>query len=156
MALVRKTYDSFKTLHPFQYDFLDDRFNRLYQNDRNFGTIFGLFAALSVFVACLGLLGLAAYDAEQRTKEIGIRKVLGATTPGILWLLTHESAGLVLLANLVAWPVGYVLMQNWLRNFAYRTSVGPAIMVVSGAAALAVALITVGVQAYRAAAANPV
>ncbi|MDH4196717.1 MAG: ABC transporter permease, partial [Candidatus Aminicenantes bacterium] len=81
---------------------------------------------------------------------------LGATTPGILWLLTHESAGLVLLANLVAWPVGYVLMQNWLRNFAYRTSVGPAIMVVSGAAALAVALITVGVQAYRAAAANPV
>jgi putative ABC transport system permease protein len=151
--------EKMKTLqpgYPPETRLLDDMIDNLYGNEDRLGRIFSTFSLVTILVACLGLLGLAAYDAEQRTKEIGIRKVLGATTPRILWLLTHESARLVVLANLVAWPVGFVLMQNWLRNFAYRISVGPIIMVLSGAAALAVALITVGVQAYRAASADPV
>jgi len=142
--------------YPPETRYLDEMIDRLYGNETRLGKIFKGLSLVTVLVACLGLLGLASFATEQRAKEIGIRKVLGASLPRILWLLTHESAGLVLLANLAAWPVGYMLMENWLRNFAYRTSVGPAIMVVSGAAALAVALITVGVQAYRAAAADPV
>jgi putative ABC transport system permease protein len=93
----------------------------------------------------MGLFGLAAYDAEQRTKKTGVRKVLGATTPHILWLLTRESAGLVVLASLVAWPAGYLLMINWLRNFAYKTSIGPAVLAVLGALVLAIALVAVSV-----------
>jgi putative ABC transport system permease protein len=109
------------------------------------GRIFKDFSQLTILVACMGLFGLAAYDAEQRTKKTGVRKVLGATTPHILWLLTRESAGLVVLASLVAWPAGYLLMINWLRNFAYKTSIGPAVLAVLGALVLAIALVAVSV-----------
>ena len=136
--------------------FLDDIFEDLYMNERRLGRIFKTFSMITVLVACLGLFGLAAYAAEQRTKEIGVRKVLGATTSRVLWLLTREFSGLVLLANLLAWPAGFLLMKNWLKNFAYRTAVTPAVFILAGAAALAIAVITVSVQAYRAAAADPV
>jgi putative ABC transport system permease protein len=136
--------------------FLDEMFERLYTNERRLGQIFRGFSLITVMVACMGLFGLAAYAAEQRTKEIGIRKVLGATTSRVLWLLTREFAILVLLASLLAWPAGYLLMKNWLRNFAYRTPLAPLVFVGSGAAALAIAVITVSVQAYRAASADPV
>jgi len=153
---VEETMKVLQPQFPPEMRFLDDMLDNLYGNESRLGGLFKSFSLVTILVACLGLLGLAAYDAEQRTKEIGIRKVLGATTPKIILLLTRESAGLVMLANLIAWPVGYVLMENWLRNFAYRTSVSPAALIVSGAAALAVAVITVSVQAYRAAAADPV
>lgn len=155
-AFVEKKIAALQPQFPPETFFLSERLETLYGNESRLGRVFRAFSLVTVLVACLGLLGLAAFDAEQRTKEIGIRKVFGASTRKILWLLTRESAGLVLLANLIAWPVGYLLMENWLRNFAYRTSVGPALMAVSGAAALAVAVITVGLQAYRAAAAVPV
>jgi putative ABC transport system permease protein len=142
--------------YPPETFFLDVMLDNLYGNESRLGRIFKNFSLVTILVACMGLLGLAAYDAEQRTKEIGIRKVLGATTSKVIWLLTRESARLVVLANVIAWPVGYLLMEDWLRNFAYKTSVGPAVLAVSGAAALTVALVTVGVQAYRAAAADPV
>ncbi|MBN1938333.1 MAG: ABC transporter permease [Candidatus Aminicenantes bacterium] len=148
-----------KTLQP-QFPpesfFLDDNLNNLYGNDMRLGRILKGFSILTVLIACLGLLGMTAYAAEQRKKEIGIRKVLGANISGILWLLGRESAGLVLLANLIAWPAAYLIMLNWLRNFAYRTSIGPAVMILSGAAALALAMTTVVAQAYRTAAADPV
>ncbi|MBN2264870.1 MAG: ABC transporter permease [Candidatus Aminicenantes bacterium] len=136
--------------------FLDEGFDRIYANERRLGRIFKTFSLITVLVACLGLFGLAAYAAEQRTKEIGVRKVLGATTSRVLWLLTREFAGLVTLSALLAWPAGYFLMKSWLRTFAYRTSLDPAVFVLAGAAALAIAMLTVGAQAYRAAAANPV
>jgi putative ABC transport system permease protein len=136
--------------------FLDEAFDGLYMNERRLGRIFRAFSMITVVVACLGLFGLAAYAAEQRTKEIGVRKVLGATTSRVLWLLTREFAGLVLLAGLLAWPAGFLLMKNWLRNFAYRTAISPAVFVLAGAAALAIAVVTVSVQAYRAASADPV
>lgn len=155
-ASVKEKMKALQPQFPPETRFLDEMLDRLYGNETRLGRIFRTFSLVTVLVACLGLLGLASFATEQRTKEIGIRKVLGATTPRILWLLTHESAGLVMLANLVAWPVGYLLMENWLRNFPYRISVGPVIMVISGAAALTVALTTVSIQAYRAAAADPV
>ena len=155
-ADVEETMKVLQPQFPPETRFLDDMLDNLYGNESRLGRIFRTFSLVTVLVACLGLLGLAAYEAEQRTKEIGVRKVLGATTPKIIWLLTSESAGLVMLSNLIAWPVGYILMENWLRNFAYRTSVGLAVLIVSGAAALAVAVITVSAQACRAAAADPV
>jgi len=136
--------------------FLDEAFDRLYMNERRLGRIFRAFSTITVMVACLGLFGLAAYAAEQRTKEIGVRKVLGATTSRVLWLLTREFAALVLLAGVLAWPAGFFLMKNWLRNFAYRTALSPVVFILAGAAALAVAVVTVSVQAYRAASADPV
>jgi putative ABC transport system permease protein len=155
-ASVEARMAALQPQYPPETFFLDAVLDGLYGNESRLGRIFKDFSLITILVACVGLFGLAAYDAEQRTKEIGIRKVLGATIPDILWLLTRESAGLLVLANLISWPVGYFLMENWLRGFAYRTSVGPAVLVVSGAAALAVALITVSVQAYRAAVADPV
>ncbi len=142
--------------YPPETFFLDGVLDNLYGSESRLGRIFKNFSLVTVLIACMGLLGLSAYDAEQRTKEIGIRKVLGATTPNVLWLLTRESAMLVLLANMIAWPIGYLLMENWLRNFAHKTSINPAVLVVSGAAALVVAVLTAGFQAFRAASANPV
>jgi putative ABC transport system permease protein len=153
--LVRKTYDSFKTLHPFQYEFLDDRFDRLYQNDRKFGTIFGLFAGLSVFIACLGMFGLAAFTAEQKAREISIRKVLGATAASIAGLLSRDFLRWVVLANIVAWPVAYFVMRTWVRDFYYRIPISIDLFVLAGAAAAAFALLAVSVQTAKAARTNP-
>jgi putative ABC transport system permease protein len=114
------------------------------------------FTALAVFVACLGLLGMASFTAEQRTKEIGIRKTLGASVINIIVLLSKETALLVIVAAAVATPVAYFLMSDWLENFAYRITLGPLIFIAAGALALAVALTAVGLQTTKAALANPV
>jgi putative ABC transport system permease protein len=139
-----------------QYSFLDERLDRQYQAERLFGKIFMTFVVLSLTVACLGLFGLAAFAAEQRTKEIGIRKVLGATIAHVVALLSKDFAGLVLVANLIAWPVGYYAMRQWLQNFAYRIEMDWWIFVLAGGSALVIALLTVSTQAIRAALANPV
>jgi putative ABC transport system permease protein len=154
-TLVEDRMRALQPRFPPETFFLDEGFDRLYANERRLGRIFRTFSLITVLVACLGLFGLAAYAAEQRTKEIGVRKVLGATTPRVLWLLTREFAGLVMMSALLAWPAGFFLMKSWLRAFAYRTALDPAVFVLAGAAALAVAVLTVGVQAYRAAAADP-
>lgn len=141
---------------PLDYRFLDADFDRLYQTEERLGRLFSAFTFLAFFVACLGLLGLASFTAEQRTKEIGIRKVLGATVPSILLLLSKEFSRLVLLAFALAVPVAYYATNTWLENFAYRLHLGPRPFLLGGGLALAIALLTVSLQATKAAVANPV
>jgi putative ABC transport system permease protein len=120
------------------------------------GKIFAVFAILAVFIGCLGLFGLAAFMVEQRTKEIGIRKVLGATAPGIIRLLMREFVILVAAANIIAWPVAFFVMKRWLKDFAYRISIGAWIFIAAGVLTLFIAMLTVIFQAMRAAFMNPV
>jgi putative ABC transport system permease protein len=150
-AAWRKIYPQY----PFEYRFFDEDFEQMYRSDERMGTILKIFGGLAVFIACLGLFGLASFTAEQRTKEIGVRKVLGASAPGIVALLSKEFTKWVLAANLFAWPVAYLVMKNWLRGFAYRSSLDGWLFVAAGAGALAVALLTVSYQAVRAALSNP-
>lgn len=141
---------------PFEYSFLDEAFDTLYRSEQRQGTLFGIFALLAVFIGCLGLVGLASFTAESRTKEIGVRKVVGASVSDIILLLSKEFIRLVLVANVIAWPVAYLLMDRWLKDFAYRISLGIGIFLVSGALALAIAWLTVSFQAVKAALINPV
>ena len=142
--------------YPFDYHFLDADFDRLYWDEQRLGKIFGYFTCLAIFIACLGLFGLAAFVAEQKTKEIGIRKVLGASILGVTALLSKEFTKWVLLANVIAWPVAYFVMHIWLQNFAYRTSIRPWAFIISSALALTIAMLTVSFQSIKAAVANPV
>ena len=141
---------------PFDYWFVDQSFDRAYRAEERTGRVAGGAALLTIFVACLGLFGLASFTAEQRTKEIGIRKVLGASVPGIVALLSKEVSWLVIGANAVAWPVAYLAMDRWLQEFAYRIDPGVEIFALGGLLALAIAWLTVGWQAVRAALTNPV
>ncbi|MEB2778182.1 ABC transporter permease [Algoriphagus sp. D3-2-R+10] len=142
--------------YPFTYSFLDQDLNNLYRSEQQMGNIFNVFATLAIFIACLGLYGLAAYMAEQRTKEIGIRKVLGASVSGIAGLLSKDFLGLVVIAFLIASPVAWYLMDKWLRDFAYRIEIAWWMFAVAGLGALVIAVLTVSSQAIKAAIANPV
>ncbi len=141
---------------PFEYTFMDDSFDSLYKSEQRIGSIFASFAVLAIFIGCLGLFGLAAFISEQRTKEIGIRKVLGATVPSIIKLLSREFFILVVLANILAWPIAYILMNNWLQDFAYKASVNWVIFVSAGFISLTIALLTTSYQAVRVALTNPI
>jgi len=131
-------------------------FERAYFTEQRKGRVFGAFAILAIFIACLGLFGLTAFAAEQRTKEIGIRKVLGASDSKIFLLLSKEFVRWVLLANLIAWPISYFAMNKWLQNFAYRTHIGVVAFLLSGGTALLIAYLTVSYQSIKSARANPV
>ena len=155
LADLRKTWESMSAGLPFEFTFLDDKVNSLYQNDSRAGRIVTLFSCLAIFVSCLGLFGLAAFVADQRTKEIGVRKVLGAPLSNIMWLLTGQFVKWVIVANLIAWPVGYWIMNRWLQGFVFRASLSIWIFLASGLAALAVAAVTVSSQVIKAALANP-
>jgi len=135
--------------NPFEYFFLDDYFNRQYENERKFGNLFLTFSALAVLVGCLGLFGLSAYTATQRTKEIGIRKVLGSSEQGIFYLLSQEYLKLVGLAILIASPLVWWIMNGWMQNFAYRTSISVSIFAIAGVLVLIVALVTVSYQTLK-------
>jgi putative ABC transport system permease protein len=128
----------------------------MYRADERMGAILKIFSFLAVAIACLGLFGLASFTAEQRTKEIGVRKVLGASSTGIVTLLSKEFSKWVLLANALAWPAAYLVTRSWLTGFAYRTNAAWWLFAAAGVGAFAVALITVGFQAVRAARSNPV
>ena len=141
---------------PVTRRFLDQDFEALYRGEQRQAQMFSAFAALAIVVACLGLFGLAAFTTARRTKEIGLRKTLGARVGDIVRLFTLEFGSLVVLANLLAWPAAYVLMQRWLATFSYRVALGPWVFVASGLAALLIASITVGAVASRAARAKPV
>ncbi len=141
---------------PFEYTFLDQSFDQLYRAEQMAGKIFLLFSGLSVFIACLGLFGLSAYTAESRTKEIGIRKVLGAGVTSIVFLLSKEFTKWVLAANLIALPAAYYVMNRWLQNFAYRIEIGFEVLLLTAAIAFIIALFTVIYQSVRAALGNPV
>jgi putative ABC transport system permease protein len=141
---------------PFTYTFMDDDFNKLYQSEKQTGQLFISFAVFAIFIACLGLFGLVTYAAEQRMKEIGIRKVLGARVGGIVGLLSTDFIKLVLIASLIAFPLAWWGMSQWLHSFAYRIGISWWIFAVAGVAALLIALVTVSFQTIRAAVANPV
>jgi len=141
---------------PFIYSFLDDDFNKLYQSDERTGQLFVFFALLAIFIACLGLFGLVSYAAERRTKEIGIRKVLGATVTDVVRLLSKDFLKLVILAAVIACPIAWWGMHQWLQGFAYRTDIGWWIFVLSAALAVVITMLTVGFQAMKAAMVNPV
>ena len=153
---VRAAWERFAPGYAFEYRFLDADFDRLYRDEQRLGQLFGFFAGVAVFIACLGLFGLAAYTAERRRKEIGVRKVMGASVGSIVVLLARDFAALVLIGFAVAAPLAWLGMGRWLDGFAYRVELGPLVFVVAGALALAVALLTVSSQALRAATADPV
>jgi putative ABC transport system permease protein len=141
---------------PFDYAFLYDRYGVLYRQEKNLGMLMGVFSGLAVLVACLGLLGLATFMTQQRTKEIGIRKVLGASISDVIRLLSREFLILVVLANIIAWPIGYYIMDRWLENFAYKTGLAWYIFMFTGGLALIIAMAAVSFQATRAAYTDPV
>ena len=141
---------------PFDFYFLDESIDELYRFEANFREVFSWFTGLGIFIACLGLLGLATFMAERRVKEIGIRKVLGATTIGLVGLLSRDFLKLVLIALLIAAPVAYYFMDQWLQDFAYRVEIQWWLFALAGAAALLIAFFTVGFQSVRAALADPV
>ncbi len=155
LAFVRKTWERFAPEYPFEYTFFDEIFDRAYRVEQRLGTVFSAFAGLAVLIACLGLLGLASFTAEQRTKEIGIRKVLGASSLGVIVMLSREFMRWVAAANLVAWPIGYFAMRAWLQNFAYRIDLTVSMFLGSALAAFFIAVAVIGFQTYRAATANP-
>ena len=140
----------------FNYAFVSEDFDQLYRHEATLRDVFGYFSALAIFIACLGLFGLAAYTAGRRTKEIGVRKVLGASVGQIVRLLSGEFTILVLLAFVVAAPLAYLAMNRWLEAFAYRVEISPLILLLAGTAALVIAWLTVSYQALKAALADPV
>ena len=153
---VRQSWEKAFPGNPFEYFFLDDYFNKQYENERRFGKLFSTFAGLAVIVGCLGLFGLSAYTANQRTKEIGIRKVLGSSEQGIFILLSREYVNLVLIAIAVAVPLVWLGMNNWITSFPYRTTISVTVFVIAGLAVLLVAISTVSFQTMKAARINPV
>ncbi len=156
LTVLENKWAEFDPGHTFEYSFLNDDFDKLYRSEESMQKIFGHFTVLAIFVAGLGLFGLMTFSVQQRFKEIGIRKVLGASLPGIVTLLSREYLRLVLLANIIAWPIAYLTMNNWLQEFAYRTNINWLIFVLAGGLALLIAFVTVSWQAIRAALANPV
>jgi putative ABC transport system permease protein len=141
---------------PFEYQFLDEHFAELYRADQAVSRVVGILAALAIIISCLGLFGLASYAAEKRVKEIGIRKVLGATVPNITAMLSKDFIWLVLVSNLIAWPIAWFAVNRWLQDFAYRIPVSWWVFVVAGGVALLIALLTISFQAIKAAMQNPV
>ncbi len=156
LNLIKSNWENIIPSYPFEYSFLDSDYDILYRREERSADILTNFAILAVLIACLGLFGLASFTAEQRTKEIGVRKTLGASVYSIVLLLSKEFTKWILIANAIAWPVAYVLMKNWLQNYAYRTSLSWWIFALSGVLALFIALLTVSFQTIRVATANPV
>jgi putative ABC transport system permease protein len=156
ISAIKKVYDNFFPGNYFDYFFLDARFNRQYADDQLFGKAFAIFAGFAIFIACLGLLGLSLFATAQRTKEIGVRKVLGASIGNIVLLLSRDFIGLIVVAFLVASPVAWFIMHKWLQDFAYRIDIEWWVFALAGFLAVAIAVVTISYQAIRAAAANPV
>jgi len=154
--LIEERYNEFEEENTFDYYFLDDDFELFYRNDIRFGKIFGFFSLLAIIVACMGLFGLASFLTAQRTNEIGVRKVLGASISQIIKILSVDFVKWVIVANIIAWPVCWFIMDKWLQRFAFRTNIGILVFIAAGFLALIIALVTVVFHTYRAAAANPV
>jgi putative ABC transport system permease protein len=156
LTYIQETWKQFENIYPFDYFFLDEQLNNFYKSDNRLLNVLSIFAIIAICIACMGLFGLSIYTTRQRTKEIGIRKVLGASIPGVTALLSKDFIKLVLLAAVIAFPVGWLLMNKWLEDFAYRVEISWWVFVVAGVATLLIAFITVSFQAIRAAVANPV
>jgi ABC-type antimicrobial peptide transport system permease subunit len=141
---------------PLEYKFVDDQFNEMFSNETQVSKVSGVFAALAIIISCLGLFGLATYTAERRVKEIGIRKVLGASVVGVTTLLSKDFLQLVAISCIVAFPVAWWIMHNWLQHYEYRIDISWWIFLAAGVSAILIALITISFQSIKAAIANPV
>ncbi|MEQ8810679.1 MAG: FtsX-like permease family protein, partial [Imperialibacter sp.] len=155
ISFLHSKWDEFAPGQPFEYAFYDEEFNAEYKAEEKIGEIFGIFAGLAIFIACLGLFGLAAFTAEQRTKEVGIRKVLGASISSIILLLSKEFMKLVLIAFVITVPLAWFAMDAWLQDFAYRTTIGVGVFALAGGLSFVIAWLTMSVHSYKAAAMNP-
>ncbi len=156
LATLKTQWDAYKTEEPFTYAFVNELYNQTYIAEQKTGSILNIFAGLTIFIACLGLFGLATFTAEQRNKEIGIRKVLGASVPDLIALISKEFIVLVSIAIVIATPIAWWAMNAWLNDFAYRIHISGWVFVIAGVAAIIIALITVSFQAIKAAVANPI
>ncbi|MDH5707247.1 MAG: ABC transporter permease, partial [Candidatus Aminicenantes bacterium] len=154
ISFIKKTIADVVPGYPVEPEFLDEHFQRQYINEDRLGKILMSFTGLAIFVSCLGLFGLAAFMAARRSKEIAIRKVLGASIGSVMRILSREFIVLIVLANIIAWPLGLFVMSRWMRNFSYHTSIGLGVFIAAGTVALAITLLTVSYQTFRAATAN--
>jgi putative ABC transport system permease protein len=152
---VESVYKEFCPGFALEYSFLDESFARQYEAEKRLKQLLQYFVSIAIIISCLGLFALTAFIAEQKTKEIGIRKVLGSSNTGIFFLLSKNFTKWVLVANLISWPVAYFVLSNWLKSFAYHINPSILIFALSGLMALLIALLTVGYQAVKAASANP-
>jgi len=155
LSYIEGKFKEFAPHVPYKYTFLDNDIQEMYTEESRLGKIINALSVLAVFIGCLGLLGLASFAITQRTKEIGIRKVLGASIPNILTLLSKDFTRLVVIANVIAWPIAYYAMSKWLQNFAYRTPLNIWVFMAAGVTALVLALLTIGFKSFKAATANP-
>jgi len=155
LAFIQEKWESTFPGEEFEFSFLDNRINQLYSSEKKMQNLFVIFAALSILVACLGLLGLVSFTAELKTKEIGIRKVLGASTGNIILLMSREFIKWIILANIVAWPLAWFLMNKWLQNFAYRANIGLIVFLLAGFATMLIAIFTFVFQTVKMACTNP-
>ena len=156
LAFIRSVWQKNFPDHPFEYQFLDEHFKEVYRADTQVSNIIGILAALAIMISCLGLFGLASHSAEKRIKEVGIRKVLGASVQNIVGILSTHFVKLVLIANLIAWPIAWFALHRWLQDYAYRVNISWWVFVMAGSLAMLIALATVSFQAIKAAIANPV
>jgi putative ABC transport system permease protein len=156
LTAVEKTYKKYSIEYPFEYKFIDEEFNQKFINEQLIGKLSVIFAGLAIFICCLGLFGLVASSIERRRKEIGIRKVLGASLQQLLFLMSKEFLWLVALAFVVAIPIAWWGMNKWLQNYSYRTNVSVGVFAMVGIVILFIALLTVSLNASRAALSNPV
>jgi len=156
LAFIKKKFKEYSPHYPFSVTFMDDRIGKMYRTDNRLGQILNIFSFTAIFIACLGLFGLAAFTAERRTKEIGIRKVIGASVSSIFFLLSREFVKLMMIAFILAYPIAYFSMNRWLQGFAYRTHIGVAVFLLSALSAFITVLLTISYQSIKAATANPV
>jgi putative ABC transport system permease protein len=153
---LRMIFNKYRPQYPFQYHFVDESFAAKFAVESLVGKLSGIFAALAIFISCLGLYGLAAFVAEQRNKEIGIRKVLGASVRSVFFLITKDFILLVLISCVIASPVAFYFLQNWLKGYYYHTSISPFVFFIAGAGAMVIAVATISLQAVKAALMNPI
>jgi len=156
LKYIEQTWNKFIPYKPFEYFFFDDDYDQLYNAEQRISVLFTIFSSLAILIACLGLFGLASFTAERRTKEIGVRKALGASVPNIVFLLSREFTRWVIIANVIAWPLAYYFMNQWLQGFAYRIDINLITFVLASLITLLIALLTVSYQSIRAATINPV
>lgn len=156
LSFIEKKWEKILPGYPLEFSFLDEDFNKSYQDLERTGSILNSFAILAIIISCLGLLGLASFTVEERTKEIGIRKVLGSSATGIVWLLSKDFSRCMVIAIGIAWPFSYWIMKQWLQNFAYRTTIGFLTFILSAVLVIVIGLITISYQSIKAALANPV
>ncbi len=156
IVYIEKLWNKYNSASPFEYGFIDEDYKNLYKSESDLSLIFRYFTTIAIFISCLGLFGLSIYSAERRKKEVGIRKVLGASTSEIVTLFVKEFLKWVLLANIIAWPAAYLFIDNWLNDFAYRVDIGITPFLLAGSMAIVIALITISYQSLKSALTNPI